>query len=146
MYFSMRFCVSPSTPMSLNSVKSWDGTAGAANGFNPAQTLGDAPKASSPSPKFLLSASALALCNWPPPHTKCQRNFSMGHSQWHRAVSESFPAHIFTPQSSTISQFGHKANIKPFCLLSPSSFFFPTFQFISSPTTAFAGLFHQVNH
>lgn len=90
-----------------------------------------------PSSKFLLK--------WFQPwHSGIgQRNFSMGYSKWHRVVSESFPAHPLHAGVPLSVSFATKANTKSFYLLSPSSFFFPTFQFISCSMLLLLGCFIQ---
>lgn len=112
-------------------------------GFSPAQTWGMLCRHHPPHPNSCWMVSApleLATSQHKVPEEFLHGTFPGAQGSFWVLPSPPF----YTPEFH-ISQFGHYT--KSFCLLSSSSFFFPTFQFIScSPTAAFAGLFHQVDH
>lgn len=112
----MGLCVSPSTPVEL---EKWEKLGSEVPNrevlipYKPQEMLH---RHHPPHPNSCRVVSALALWNWPSLNTKCQRNFSMGYSRWHKVDSESFQAHPRAPQSPS---FATQAKTKPFYLLFP---------------------------
>lgn len=138
-------CVSPSTPMEFEQCEKLGWGCRGCYQVLALPRPGGCSVASPSSPKFLLSGFSPSGIG----HLSTQS--ARGISPWDFPRST---GQFLSPSQPTLlhPRVPHQPVWPPYKillspLLSSSSFFFPTFQFIScSPTAAFAGLFHQVDH